>query len=90
MPCDHLGPEDLIAMTEEALRKRSLAPAQWAGIRAHHGENLTGSMWSSVVMEIERRGEQWVVTRLDRNSVSIPQTETGLKILDSASATPHP
>jgi len=91
MSCDHLGPEDLIAMTEEALRKRSLEPARWAGIRAHHGENLTGSMWASVVIEIERRANQWIVTRLDRNSASIPQSETGLKILDpAAAATPHP
>jgi hypothetical protein len=93
MPCDHLGPDDLIAMTEEALRKRALEPAQWAGIRARHGENLTGSMWASVVIEIERRGDRWFVTRLDRNSASIPQSEAGLKILDPLqipAVTPHP
>jgi hypothetical protein len=24
-------------------------------------------MWASIVVEVERRGDQWIVVRLDRN-----------------------
>lgn len=80
MPCDHLGASEIMAMTESHLRERGVAESQWAGVRAHHGENLTDAMWASVVIEIERRGDQWVVTRLDRRSDPLPESETGLQI----------
>ncbi len=34
-------------------------------------------MWASVVMEAERRGDQWIVTRLDRRKESLPESEIG-------------
>ena len=55
-------------MAEEHLRARGVEPSQWPGLRFHWSENLDDSMWKSVVVEIERRGEQWIVTRLDRNA----------------------
>jgi hypothetical protein len=67
MPCDHKGGPELIAMAEEHLRQAATPEDRWNGLRFRWAENLTDSMWASVVVEIERRGPQWVVTRLDRN-----------------------
>jgi len=79
MPCDHTGGPELIEMAEKHLRERSVPDEQWPGLRFRWGENLTDSMWASVVVEIERRGEQWIVTRLDRNRE--PIEETGFRAL---------
>jgi hypothetical protein len=38
-------------------------------------------MWGSIVTEIERCGEQWIVTRLDRNAEPLPNTDTGFRAL---------
>ena len=35
-------------------------------MRFRWSENVDGGMWASVIVEIERRGEAWVVTRIDR------------------------
>jgi hypothetical protein len=75
MACDHKGGPELIEMAEADLRARGIDPVQWSGKRFRWAENLTGGMWASVVVEIERRGEQWIVTRLDRNGSAV--TETG-------------
>jgi hypothetical protein len=76
MPCDHLGPPDVIDLAEHDLRERGLA--DWAGVSYRHGENTPGGMWASVVIEVERRGDQWIVTRLDRNREPLPEGEVGL------------
>ncbi len=83
MPCDHLGPEELFAMAEEALRRHGLGAERWSGAKFRHGENLDGGMWASVVMEAERRGDQWIVTRLDRRKERLPESEIGLTMLTS-------
>lgn len=75
MACDHKGGPELIEMAETELRDRGIDPRDWPGKRFRWAENLTEGMWASVVVEIERRGEQWVVTRLDRNQSAV--TETG-------------
>ena len=77
MPCDHAGGPELIEMAERHLRETNVAAPEWPGLRFRWAENLTGSMWSSVVVEVERRGEQWIVTRLDRNGDALPTEETG-------------
>ncbi len=61
-------------MAERHLRETNVSEAQWPGLRFRWAENLTDSMWASVVVEIERRGEQWVVTRLDRNPQKVEET----------------
>ena len=76
MPCDHLGGPDIIELAERDLRARGAAPAD--GMRFRHGENVDG-MWTSIVIEIERRGGQWVVARLDRGQERLPESETGLR-----------
>ena len=62
-------------MAEEHLRARGVDRAEWPGLRFRWSENLDDSMWKSVVVEIERRGDQWIVTRLDRKGES--QENTG-------------
>ena len=79
MPCDHVGGPELIEMAEQHLRESGVPEAQWTGLRFRWSENLNESMWASVVLEIERRGEQWIVTRLDRNRE--PVGDTGFRPL---------
>ena len=81
MPCDHVGGPELIDMAEEHLRRQRLPDDAWNGLRFRYTENMTGGMWASVVTEIERRGDEWVVTRIDRRRESAPAEETGFKAL---------
>ena len=74
MSCDHKGGHELIEMAEEHLRNANVSESQWPGLRFRWSENLTDSMWASVIVEIERRGEQWIVTRLDRNREALGET----------------
>jgi hypothetical protein len=78
MACDHKGGPELIEMAESFLRERGVAPTP--GMKFRWSENLDGGMWASVIVEIERRGDQWIVTRLDRRSE--PVTETGFEELE--------
>ena len=84
MPCDHIGGPELIEMAEAHLRKQGVAEEQWPGLRFRWTENLEDSMWASIVLEIERRGEQWIVTRLDRNRERLANTELGFRALASS------
>lgn len=79
MACDHKGGPELIEMAEAALRERGVDVARWSGMRFRWAENLSGGMWASVVVEIERRDAQWIVTRLDRNAD--PVSDTGFSQL---------
>lgn len=81
MPCDHLDPKDVIALAETALRERGIAEERWAGAKFRSGENTPEGMWGSVVIDVERRGDQWVVTRLDRNKEPLPDGEAGFREL---------
>lgn len=81
MPCDHAGGPELIEMAERHLRETNVPAGEWPGLRFRWAENLTGSMWASVVVEVERRGEQWIVTRLDRKADALPEADTGFRSL---------
>ena len=74
MGCDHKGGPELIEMAEAHLRENGVPPERWPALRFRWSENLDGGMWASVIVEIERRGEQWIVTRLDRNRESLAET----------------
>ena len=78
MPCDHAGPQEIIAMAEELLRSQGAEPAP--GTKFRWAENHDG-FFASAITEVERRGEQWVVTRLDRNKEALPEEELGLRRL---------
>jgi hypothetical protein len=86
MPCDHLQPQDLMQKAEEWLRERGIGEERWPGTRVLHGENTPNGMWASVVMELERRGDEWVVTRLDRNRERLAEEECGLQVVVHASS----
>jgi hypothetical protein len=72
MSCDHKGGPELIEMAEAHLRENAIPAEQ--GMKFRWSENLEGGMWASVVVEIERRADKWIVTRLDRNSESVAET----------------
>ena len=74
MPCDHKGGPELIEMAEEHLRGAGVPEGQWPGLRFRWSENLADSVWASVIVEIERRGDQWIVVRLDRNAQPLETT----------------
>ena len=76
MSCDHVGGPELIEMAERHLR------AGGKGTQFRYTQNLDDSMWASVCVEIERRGNQWIVTRLDRSKVTAPELDTGFKVLN--------
>jgi len=78
MPCNHLGPIEIMQLAEERLREENVPETEWNGLAFGWGEDVTGSQWTSVYTEIERRGESWVVTKIDRRTESIGSDE-GLK-----------
>lgn len=77
MACDHKGGPELIEMAEQYLRDRGQRAEP--GLKFRWSENLEGGMWASVIVEIERRGEQWIVTRLDRRAEAV--TDVGFVAL---------
>lgn len=62
---------------EEWLRERGIPPEKWSGLRIRHSENTPNAAgWKSVVIEIERRNGEWIVTNIDRRPD--PVRELGL------------
>ena len=47
-------------------------------MRIRHAENTPGGRWESVVIDIERRGEEWWVTEIDRRADALPDEALGL------------
>ena len=82
MSCDHVGGPELIEMAEDHLRAQSVPPSRWGGLKFRYTQNLDQSMWASVCIEIERRGAEWIVTRLDRSREAAPSSETGFRELE--------
>lgn len=64
-------------MAERLLDGEGIPRETWTGIRFEFGENHDG-FFASVLTGIERRGEQWIVVRLDRNKASLPDHALGL------------
>jgi hypothetical protein len=81
MPCEHVGPPELIAMAEEHLRAEGVDEARWPGAIFRWSENVTGGTWASVVLEVERRGAQWIVIRIDRFPEPLPESEVGFRVV---------
>lgn len=64
---------------EAWLRNRGISPENWSGLRIRHAENTPNAKgWKSVVIEIERRDGQWIVTDIDRRPELV--SEVGLSI----------
>jgi len=67
MACDHTDPPVVMQRAEAWLRERGVPPEKWGGLRIRHSENTPSAKgWKSVVIEIERRDGQWIVTDIDR------------------------
>jgi len=64
--CAHSDPPDVMKKAEEWLIDRGIAQESWPGMVVRHAENTPGAMWESVVIDIERRGSEWIVTKIDR------------------------
>ncbi len=84
MPCEHVGPVELIAMAEEHLRAKGINEARWAGATFRWSENVVNGTWASVILEVERRDEQWIVTRLERSAEPLAESETGFRVVSSS------
>lgn len=78
--CAHKNPPEIITEAEQWLHDQGITPDRWAGLKVRHAENTPGTMWESVIIEIERRGADWVVTRLDRNRAPLDEAP-GLKLV---------
>lgn len=82
MPCTHTGPEDLIALAERYLDERGIAREKWNGAKFGWRENVTDTTyWAAVLLDVERRGDDWIVTRLDRSKERLAEHELGLHAL---------
>ena len=79
MSCDHVGGPELIEMAEDHLRSTGIPRDAWKGSKFRYTQNLEDSMWASVCVEVERRDDQWIVTRLDRSKDAA--SEEGFEVL---------
>jgi hypothetical protein len=75
LACNHFGPIEIMQMAEEHLRAEGVPEELWEGLVFAWGESVTGSQWTSVCTEIERRGGSWVVTKIDRRTTPIGEDE---------------
>jgi hypothetical protein len=73
MACEHVGGPELIQMAEEHLHSKEIPESRWPGLKFRYTQNLDEGMWACVITEIERRGDQWIVTRLDRKNEQEPE-----------------
>ena len=68
-------------MAEDHLRTAKVSAEKWPGRRFRFSENLENGMWASVITEIERRDDEWIVTRIDRSREKV--VSTGFEALAS-------
>ena len=79
--CAHADPPDVMKRAEEWLNARGVPQERWPGMRFRHAENTPGGQWESVVIDIERRGEEWWVTNIERRAEALPENTVGLSTL---------
>ncbi len=72
-------------MAEEHLKGRGIETARWPGAHFRWSENVASGVWAAVTLEVERRGEEWIVTRIDRFREPLPEGERGFQVLADAS-----
>ncbi len=73
MPCAHTDPPVIMVKAEEWLRQRGVAESEWNGLRIRHAENTPDAPWKSVVIDIERRDGEWIVTQIDRRQATVDE-----------------
>ncbi len=68
-------------MAEAVLRARGIEADAWPGSHFRFTQNLEDGPWAAVQLELERRGEEWLVTKIDRYREQFPDVETGFRVL---------
>jgi hypothetical protein len=86
MPCNHVGGPEMIPMAEAVLRARNVAPDAWPGSRFRFIQNVEDGPWAAVWTELERRGAEWLVVKIDRFKETFPEDETGFRVLSIGGA----
>ncbi|HEU5163092.1 MAG TPA: hypothetical protein VFV54_08105 [Thermoanaerobaculia bacterium] len=81
MPCNHVGGPEMIPMAEAVLRAKNVAPEAWPGSRFRFIQNVEDGPWAAIWIELERRGEEWLVVKIDRFKEKFPEEETGFRVL---------
>ena len=81
MPCTHIGGPEMIEMAEALLRGRGVAESEWTGSHFRFIQNLSEGPWAAVWLELERRGDEWLVTKIDRFDHSLPEEDAGFRAL---------
>ena len=81
MPCNHVGGPEMIPMAEAVLRARGIAPEAWPGSRFRFIQNVEDGPWAAIWVELERRGDEWLVVKIDRFEERFPEEETGFRVL---------
>jgi len=79
--CAHADPPEVFERAEAWLAARGIPREQWPGMRIRHGENTPGGRWESVVIDIERRGDEWWVTDIDRRDAALADDALGLSTI---------
>ena len=82
--CDHFGGPELIEMSEAYLRERNVPQESWSGSRFGWGEEVDSPYWKSVYLEVERRGADWVITKIDRLNESLEEARKGFVVITLA------
>lgn len=89
MPCNHIGGPEMVVMAEAELRARGVAESEWPGSQFRFIENLTDGPWAAVWLELERRGEEWLVTKIDRFHHSLPEQDAGFRAMRIGNRAPE-
>lgn len=79
--CAHSDPPEVFERAEAWLAQRGIPREHWPGTRIRHGENTPGGRWESVVIDIERRGDEWWVVNIDRRDAALAPEAVGLSTL---------
>lgn len=76
--CTHFQPADMIALAEAHLRAAGVPDAEWDGRRFRWAGPIDSPPFTGLVMECKRKGETWVLTKLDRRKDGVEGEVLGL------------
>ena len=77
MGCDHVGPNEVIAMAEKHLGGAGVAVESWEGAVVDYKENKDYWGAKSFHTRVVRQGGEWVTTKIDRLPEALPEEELG-------------
>lgn len=81
MGCNHIDGPEMIRLAEALLLARGIKDEAWPGSHFRFIQNLDDGPWAAVWVELERRGGEWLVTKIDRFREHFPEEETGFRVL---------